>query len=111
MGTLWHYALSYYVVVMDEQNLYAVVKITAPVKEGKNVTVFFKDLIPKPAKKKMATYGLAKLAPALKGYTFSTYDTAAKVTTKGKAKLAAPKKYSFITITAQKGSSYVTINF
>lgn len=63
------------------------------------------------AKKKKTTYDFAKLAPALKGYTFSTYDTAAKVTAKGKATLAAPKKYSFITITAQKGSSTVTINF
>lgn len=63
------------------------------------------------AKKKKTTYDFAKLAPALKGYTFSTYDTAAKVTAKGKATLAAPKKHSFITIIAKKGSSTVTINF
>lgn len=63
------------------------------------------------AKKKTTTYDFVKLAPALKGYTFATYDTTAKVTAKGKATLAAPKKYSFITIMAQKGSSNVTIYF
>lgn len=63
------------------------------------------------AKKKKTTYDFTKLAPALKGYKFSTYDTAAKVTAKGKATLAAPKKYSYVTIMAQKGSSNVTIYF
>lgn len=59
---------------------------------------------------KNKTYELTKLIPALKGYKFSCYGDLVKVSESGKLKMPSVKKNQYVSVSAVKGDSSVSIN-